>query len=102
MKKFSLKVLWLDNSIAFSLDQDLSGSFIALTEFYFWPQKDAWEFVKLYLEGLNWISQDDAVILLNRITEIINLWQTRSVLTSSSITNLRNLFPDVYFVGVEA
>jgi 30S ribosomal protein 3 len=101
MKNFSLKVLWLDNSIAFSLDQSININFIPLTEFYFWPQKDAWELIKLYLEGLNWISHEEAVFLLNRITEIINIWQTRSDLGSSNINNLKILFPDVCFIGSE-
>lgn len=101
MKSFSLKVFWLNNSIAFSLDQIVGTKFIPLTEFYFWPQKDAWELIKLYLEGLNWVSQEDAVFLLNRITEIINLWQNRSDLTSLNINDVKAMFPDVNFIAFD-
>ena len=70
MKHFYLKVLWMDKSIAFSLNQKVKIGSIPLTEFYFWPQSDAWEQIKLYIESLNWISQEEAIILLNQVTEI--------------------------------
>lgn len=100
MIKICLKVLWLDNSIAFAIDQSLGDKNIPLTQFYFWPNIDAWEFIKFDLEKFNWISQQDAVLILNTITEIINLWQTKSDLISSKTTQLRSLFPDVFFIGV--
>ena len=91
----------MNNSIAFSLDQSLGNRFVPLTEFYFWPQKDAWELIKLYLESLNWISQEDAVLLLNRLTEIINFWQSRSESSSLSVNDLKAMFPDVAFIAFE-
>ena len=99
MKRFSLKVLWLENSIAFSLDQVSKDKFIPLTEFYFWPQKDAWELIKNYIEDLNWVSQEEAIVLLNQITEVINYWQNRADSGIVSVNTARLLFPNVSFVG---
>lgn len=100
MKYFYLKVLWMDKSIAFSLNQRLKAGSIPLTEFYFWPQSDAWEQIKLYIESLNWIGQEDAIILLNLITEIIDFWQNHSDENTPSFNSVQFLFPNVCFVNL--
>jgi 30S ribosomal protein 3 len=99
MKKFKLKFLLLGNSIAVSLDQIVKGNYIPLTDFYFWPQKDAWEDMKIYFESLSWISQEEAVILLNEITEVINCWQNKDANVNKDLAKLKNDFPSVLFVG---
>ena len=43
MNKFILKFLWLEKSVAVALDQKVGDKTIPLTEYFFWPQKDAWE-----------------------------------------------------------
>lgn len=101
MKELCLKVLWLDSSIAFSLDQKVKDRYIPLTEFYFWPQRDAWEVIRFYIEGCNWISQDEAVSLLNQITEIINCWQNKADSNNVNVASFRLLFPNVYFIGLD-
>lgn len=90
----------MDKSIAFSLSQRVKSSSIPLTEFYFWPQTDAWEQIKFYIESLNWINQEDAISLLNLVTEIINFWQNHSDENSKNFNSVQSLFPDVCFVNL--
>lgn len=76
MVRFCLKVLWLDKSIGISLDQfvDEKNS-IPITEYFFWPRSDAWEQLRLDLELKGWIPENELILILNQVTEIINLWQ---------------------------
>ena len=100
-KNLILKFLWLEKSIAVCLDQKIGDHMTPLTEYYFWPQKDAWEEMKCFLESKPWIEQKDSVFLLNQITEIINFWQEKdaSSLDKKYISQLRDKFPDVIIVG---
>lgn len=98
MKIFVLKFLWLQKSIAVSLDQKVSDGIIPLTEFFFWPQHDAWEEMKVYLESKPWISPDEAVFLLNQVTEVINEWQEKN---NKDLKSLRLKFPNCIFVGYD-
>lgn len=71
-----LKFIWMEKNIGISLDQVIPGhGTIPLSPYYFWPRKDAWEELKVMLESKPWISQKQAIILLNQATDIINLWQ---------------------------
>lgn len=71
-----LKFIWLEKNIGLAIDQVIPGyGTIPLSPFYFWPKKDAWEELKVMLEGKPWISTKEKVILLNQATDIINLWQ---------------------------
>lgn len=38
-----------------------------LTEFFFWPRKDAWEELRLALEARPWISERDKVCALESV-----------------------------------
>nr|Q9BAC5.1 RecName: Full=Small ribosomal subunit protein cS23; AltName: Full=30S ribosomal protein 3, chloroplastic; Short=PSRP-3 [Euglena granulata]AAK27689.1 ycf65 [Euglena granulata]ABB02344.1 Ycf65 [Euglena granulata] len=100
-KELILKFLWLEKSIAVCLDQKVGDSITPLTEFFFWPQKDAWEEMKNFLESQSWITQSDSVNLLNNITEVINFWQERdtNVIDRKHISNLREKFPDIIVIG---
>lgn len=100
-KNLVLKFLWLEKSIAVCLDQKIGEYTTPLTEYYFWPQKDAWEEMKSFLESKSWIEQKDSVFLLNQITEIINLWQEKDVsfLDKKYISQLRDRFPDIIIIG---
>jgi len=100
--KLLLKFLWLDKSIAVCLDQKVGDNFTPLTEYFFWPQKDAWEEMKLFLDSKSWIDQKDSIILLNQITEVINLWQEKdsSVLDKKYFSVLKDKFPDIVFLGI--
>lgn len=97
--KFILKFLWLEKSIAVSLDQKVADKAIPLTEYFFWPQKDAWEDMKVYLEAEEWISQDNSIMLLNQITEIINYWQERENINKNGLNDIKMKFSNCVFVG---
>jgi 30S ribosomal protein 3 len=99
MNKFILKFLWLDKTLAVALDQKVSDRFTPLTEFFFWPQTDAWEEMKLFFEANDWIDQDNSIILLNQITEVINEWQEKNDSTITDISLLRKKYSDCVFVN---
>lgn len=97
--RFVLKFLWLENVIAVCLDQKVYNNYISLTEFYFWPQVDSWEKMKIFLESESFIEQEEVVILLNQLTEVINLWQDRFN-SKNDLASLRKRFPSVEFIGI--
>nr|YP_009145371.1 putative ribosomal protein 3 [Cryptoglena skujai]AKL38996.1 putative ribosomal protein 3 [Cryptoglena skujai] len=101
MEKFLLKFLWLDKSIAVALDQRVEDKVTPLTEYYFWPQKDAWDLMKIYLEKTTWISQTESISLLNKITEVINFWQEKDLTNKKDIHKARIFFKDVQFIGYD-
>lgn len=100
-ERFILKFLWLEKSIAVSLDQKVGEKTIPLTEYFFWPQKDAWEEMKIYLESENWISQNNAIMLLNQITEIINYWQEKENISQKEFNDIKMKFSNCIFVGFD-
>jgi 30S ribosomal protein 3 len=101
MDRFVLKFLWLEKTIAVALDQKIGEKTVPLTEFYFWPQKDAWEEMKLFLEKKSWISQADVITILNQVTEVINYWQDKDNLSKKELAKIRSKFADSLFVGYE-
>lgn len=99
-KKFILKFLWLEKSIAVALDQKIGEKTNPITEYFFWPRKDAWEELNLELQKNSWISQNEAIILLNKTTEIINYWQEKNETDpNKNLTKTREKFPECLFIG---
>jgi 30S ribosomal protein 3 len=95
--RYELKFLWLEKNVGVAVDQVFaSGNRAPVTEFYFWPRKDAWEELKAALEAAAWIGEREKVLLLNRCTEVINFWQDES---KHSLAEARAKFPDCVVSG---
>ncbi|EFN55722.1 hypothetical protein CHLNCDRAFT_31142 [Chlorella variabilis] len=95
--EFSLNFLWLDKNIAVAVDQVFhQGQRSPVTEYFFWPRKDAWEELKASLDARTWIGEREKVLLLNQCTEVINFWQAD---TRPSLEEARAKFPNSKFQG---
>lgn len=99
MQKYRLKFLWMDRTLGVCLDQitGKSGNLL-LTDFYFWPQVDAWEKMKLFLEESSFVSQNDSILLLNQITEVINFWQEKNSIYLKDLPRVKERFPYAEFL----
>ncbi|KAG2435270.1 hypothetical protein HXX76_007348 [Chlamydomonas incerta] len=96
LPEYRLNVLWTDKNLAVAIDQVYSrGQVSPLTEYYFWPRQDAWEELRINLESRPWISERDRIILLNRLTQLINFWQDEEV--KRTVEEARAEFPDCAF-----
>jgi 30S ribosomal protein 3 len=94
---YSLNFLWLEKNIGVAVDQVFGrGQRSPVTEFFFWPRKDAWEELKASLEGKAWIGEREKVLLLNQCTEVINYWQDE---TKHSLSEAQEKFPDCKLQG---
>ncbi|CAL8468497.1 g8037 [Coccomyxa elongata] len=95
---YALNFLWLDKNIAVSVDQVFGETQRSpLTEYFFWPRKDAWEELKSALESRPWVSERDKVLLLNKTTEVINFWQDEE--KKHTLQEAQEKFPDCKFQG---
>jgi len=73
--KFKLNILWLKNKLGIAIDQIQSGKKIPLTNYFFWPESDAWEQIRNELDGKPWILNEEKAELLNATAVTMNKWQ---------------------------
>lgn len=97
LKKFTLKILWFDHNIAFSVDHVARFGYSPLTSYFFWPRNDAWYQIKSELDSKPWISTSDKIYILNKVTSIINYWQENN--QKKTIREIQEKFPDLVFYG---
>lgn len=97
LQKFTLKILWLTNSVAIAIDQTVGQSYTPLTPYFFWPRNDAWEHLKSELQSKPWIPEEDKTILLEQASEIINCWQNED--KNQGLKNAQEKFPLFIFSG---
>jgi 30S ribosomal protein 3 len=94
---YSLNFMWLEKNIAVAVDQVFGkGQRSPVTEYFFWPRKDAWEELKAALEEKSWIGERERVLLLNKCTEVINFWQEEN---KHSLKEAQEKFADCKFQG---
>jgi len=97
---FQLKFVWGSDTLAFAVDQVLGrGNSSPLTEYFFWPQDDAWENLKAVLESKDWIPASQKIAMLNRVTEVINFWTPQEGQEQNSTDQAKAKFSDCQFVG---
>lgn len=98
MSKLILRVLWLENNLAITINLVVKNTMSPITGYFFWPRIDAWEQIKSDLEFRPWIQETEKIKILNTVTELINYWQEHRK-TTSSLADARAKFPDIIFIG---
>eukprot|EP00887_Chlorella_sp_A99_P008149 scaffold12.g8149.t1 len=87
--RYALNFLWLDKNIGVGVDQVFAkGQRSPVTDYFFWPRRDAWEELKAALEAKSWISERERVV--------INFWQEGE---KKTLQQAREAFPDSKFQG---
>ena len=97
LQKFTLRIIWLDYSIGLAIDHIVDKGYSPLSSYFFWPHHDAWNQIRTELDSKPWISQNDKIDLLNKVTLIINYWQENQSI--KSIIQIQNQFPGIVFCG---
>ena len=88
--------MWGKDTLAFAVDQILGkGNSSPLTEYFFWPQDDAWENLKAVLEAKDWIPASEKISMLNRVTEVINFWTPQEGQEQNSTEQAKAKFLDI-------
>lgn len=97
LQKFTFKILWLDNNIGFAIDHIVDKGYSPLTSYFFWPRNDAWTQLEKELESKPWISDNDRIDILNKLTSILNYWQENN--RKEAIKAAKAKFPCAIFYG---
>ena len=98
MSNLKLKVLCSEKVIAFALDEKIGEKINPITEYFFWPRKNAWEDLKMELKEKTCINDNEAIEVLNQTTEIINYWEEKIENTNTEIKEIKNKFPNCTFL----
>lgn len=99
MKKFVLALHWGNDSLLINLNQKVGDSLKPTTVSFLWPQTDAWEDIRKYLNKQNWISKSDSILILNHITEVIECWELEKSSNKKDVTKLKERFFNSRFTG---
>ncbi|KAK2076544.1 hypothetical protein QBZ16_005304 [Prototheca wickerhamii] len=93
---FVLNVLWLQNVIGIAVDQIFGDLRTPLSCYFFWPQEEAWEMTREYLEHEHdWITEEDKIELLNEFTRLIAYWESEG----ATVEAARSMFKLCRFHG---
>ena len=95
MNTFRIKFLWLEKNLGVAVDKVTPKGLIPITDYFFWPRKDAWEELRNALSAKPWISYDDPIFLLNETTDVINYWQEEE--KRPSLSEAQDRFPNCFF-----
>ena len=76
--RFQLKIIWLENSLALSINQIINLTSIPLTSYKIWPRNNSWEQLKIQLDSKLWLDSNERIRLLNKVTEISQDWEKLS------------------------
>ena len=96
--RFQLKIIWLENSLALSINQIINLTSIPLTSYKIWPRNNSWEQLKIKLDSKPWLDSNERIRLLNKVTEISQAWEnSRDQKTSA---RLPKLYEDLIFIEV--
>ena len=99
MLEFKIRILWLKNKLGIGVDQIYGQRCIHLTSYYFWPQNDAWELIRLEINSKIWISKVDKISILNNITKILNKWNRKT--GDSKLEEFDNDNKEMNLVGIQ-
>jgi 30S ribosomal protein 3 len=96
--RFQLKIIWLENSLALSINQIINLTSIPLTSYKIWPRNNSSEQLKIKLDSKPWLDSNERIRLLNKVTEISQAWEnSRDQKTSAG---LPKLYEDLIFIEV--
>ena len=97
-QRFGFRLVWGENSIGIAIDEIFLTAPSLITNYYYWPQTDAWEQIRLDLETKIWIPKDEQRKILNTITEILNSWKKNT--NPKELYLNENLSYEIEFVGL--
>ena len=96
--RFQLKIIWLENSLALSINQIINVTSIPLTSYKIWPRNNSWEQLKTQLDSKLWVDSNERIRLLNKVTEISQDWENSRVQKTSA--GFPKLYQDLMFIEV--
>jgi len=88
MQNLNLQILWLNDSLGFCINYQISKTVIPVTSYYFWPVSEAWEQLKVELDSKIWLKEDERVKILNLAVDTMNDWQqSRKSISKNQLNN---------------